>query len=431
MDTQTIGQLVLLIVLIMLSAFFSASETALTSVSKLRIRHLSREHVKNAGKVLKLLDDPNRLLGAILVGNNIVNIGASALATSLALKHFGSAGVGIATGIMTLLVLVFGEITPKSWAVDHAESLSLRIAGLIGFLIVITGPILVLLLYITNFLIRLTGGAAKGKKTIITPEELRSLVDVSHEEGILEGEEHRMIHNVLEFGDLPVRSVMTPRTDMVAVSEAISFAELRELFRTKGYSRIPVYAGSMDQVTGIIHLRDLLFAEGEGDFNLAALTRPPYFTYEFIRVRELFEELRTRRTSLAVVLDEYGGTVGIITMEDLIEEILGELAHSQPEDSLEFIQVLTDGYLVGGSTRIDEINQLLGTRIRGDEFDTIAGFLIFEMGNLPEPGDALLYQDLRFRVDEIRDKRIRRIHISRSSPSDSSPDRKPTIDPDR
>lgn len=185
MDTQTVGQRALLIVLIMLSAFFSASETALTSVSKLRIRHLSREHVKNAGKVLKLLDDPNRLLGAILVGNNIVNIGASALATSLALQHFGSAGVGIATGIMTLLVLVFGEITPKSWAVDHAESLSLRIASVIGGLIIITGPILVLLLYITNFLIRLTGGAGKGNKGLITPEELRSLVDVSQRKASL------------------------------------------------------------------------------------------------------------------------------------------------------------------------------------------------------------------------------------------------------
>lgn len=235
-----------------------------------------------------------------------------------------------------------------------------------------------------------------------------------------------MIHNVLEFGDLPVRAVMTPRTDMVAVSEEIALADLRELFRVKGYSRIPVYAGSLDQIIGIIQLRDLMFQDGAGEGSLSELIQPPYFTYEFIRVRELFEELRARRLSLAIVLDEYGGTVGVITMEDLVEEILGELAHHQREDSLEFIQVLADGYLVGGSTRIDEINQVLGTRIRGDEFDTIAGFLIFEMGTLPEQGAELLYRDFRFRVEEIQDKRIRRIHIGHAGTPDRSSDSKPS-----
>lgn len=412
MKPQTVIQLILLVLLIALSSFFSASETALTSVSRLRFRHLTKEKVRNAGKILKLLEDPNRLLGAILVGNNIVNIGASALATSLAMDYFGSAGVGIATGVMTLLVLIFGEITPKSWAVQHAERFSLRIAPIIRILIIVTGPILVLLLYITNFLIRLTGADAEQKKSIITTEELRSMVDVGHEEGILEVEEHKMMRNVLEFGDLPVRAVMTPRTDLVALPDNAGYEQLRDTFHREQVSKIPVYAKTLDHITGILNVKNLVFIEDGEGFQLLEHITPPFFTYEFIKVRDLFQELRSRRISLAVVLDEYGGTVGIITMEDLIEEIFGELEDTLPNETLDFILVQGDEFLVGGSARVDEINELLGTHIRGDEYDTIAGFIIFELGYLPLPGDSLDYRDHRFLVEEVQGRRIAKIRIT-------------------
>ena len=414
MEQQYIWQLIILVILISLSAFFSSAETALTSISKLHFRHLAKQEVPNARKVLELLDEPNRLLGAILVGNNIVNIGASALATSLAMDLFGSAGVGIATGIMTLLVLIFGEITPKSWAVRNAERFSLSIAGIVRFLILVTHPIVVFLLYITNFLIRLTGGETDNKDGIITEEELRSMVDFSHEEGILEGDERKMIHNVLQFGDLPIRTVMTPRTDMVAINETASLEDLGDVFRKERYSNIPVYSENIDNITGIINVKEFVFSSVDGPpQSLLDLKTPAFFTYEFMRVTELFQEFRKKRLSLAIVLDEYGGTVGVVTMEDLIEEIFGELEDSANQEGMEFIVSVDDGYIVGGSTRIDDINEELGLRLQGEEYDSIAGFVIFELGYLPKQNETLHYQNHTFTILELVGKRITKVKITK------------------
>lgn len=417
MEQQYIWQLIILAILIGFSAFFSSAETALTSVSKLHFRHLAKQNIPNADKVLKLLNEPNRLLGAILVGNNIVNIGASALATSLAMNVFGSAGVGIATGSMTLLVLIFGEITPKSWAVRNAVKFSLSISGIIRFLIIITHPIVVFLLFITNFLIRLTGGDAENKDGIITQEELRSMVDFSHEEGVLEGDERKMIHNVLQFGDLPIRTVMTPRTDMVAISETASLEDLGEVFRNERYSKIPVYSENIDNITGIINVKNFVFSTVDGPpRSLLDFKTPAFFTYEFMRVTELFQEFRKKRLSLAIVLDEYGGTVGVVTMEDLIEEIFGELEDSASQEGTEFIVPVDDGYIVGGSTRIDDINDQLGLRIHGEEFDSIAGFIIFELGYLPKQSETLYYNDHTFTILELVGKRITKVRIAKTPP---------------
>ncbi len=412
MEQHQIWQLAMLVFMIGLSSFFSASETALTSVSKLHFRHLVKEDVPNARKVMKLLDDPNRMLGAILVGNNIVNIGASALATSLAMELWGSAGVGIATGVMTLLVLIFGEITPKSWAVTHAEKFSLAIAGIIRFLITVTHPIVIMLLYLTNFLIRLTGGGHEKKKSIITTEELRSMVDFSHEEGILEGDEKKMIYNVLEFGDLPIRAIMTPRTDMVAIEDRASLTDLRETFRSQRYSKIPVYTDNIDHITGVINIKNLAFSNVDGTSDdLHDYMTPPFFTYEFIKVRELFQEMRKNHMSLAIVLDEYGGTVGIVTMEDLIEEIFGALEESSDHAGLEFIVADDGGFILGGSTRITDVNEEIGLRITGDKFDTIAGYIIYELGYLPKIGESLDYEDHIFTILEMAGKRITKIGV--------------------
>ncbi|KAF5055709.1 hypothetical protein DSECCO2_375010 [anaerobic digester metagenome] len=412
MNPNTAWQLILLVVLISFSAFFSACETALTSVNRIRFRHLAKDQVPNAAKVLKLLEDPNRLLGAILVGNNIVNIGASALATSLALETFGSAGVGIATGLMTLLVLIFGEITPKSWAVQHAEKFSLRIAPVVSLLIRLTHPILIFLLFITNFLIRLMG-SGHPQKSVITTEELRSMIDFSHEEGILESKERTMIHNVLEFGDLPIRNVMTPRTDLIALEDTASLDELKETFRVRQFSKIPIYSGNLDHIIGIVSIKRLLFQDDLAqDFSVTRYMSDPIFTYEFMQVRDLFAEFQASPTSLAIVLDEYGGTVGMVTMEDLIEEIFGELDDSTAGSGLEFIRQAGDGYLVGGSTRIDEINPLLGLSILDVDFDTIAGFLLEQLGHIPSVGEQIVHGGYLFQIKGLRGKRITEILIT-------------------
>ena len=259
MEAGASWQFILLAVLIGMSAFFSASETALMSLSKIRIRHLVDEKVKGAEAVSKLVESPNKLLGSILVGNNMVNIGASALATSIAIQEFGNAGVGFATAIMTVLVLIFGEITPKSLAAQHSEFISLRIVKVIGFFIFVFTPIVTVLLTVTNLFVRLLGGKPNRNQPFITEDELRTMVNVSHEEGVLEGEEKQMIYNVFEFGDAQVRDVMTPRTDMVSLEIGVSYEKIIETFKLEQFSRIPIYQETTDNIVGILYIKDLIF----------------------------------------------------------------------------------------------------------------------------------------------------------------------------
>jgi len=297
-------QIILLAVLIGMSAFFSASETALMSLSKIRIRHLVDEKVRGAEAVSKLVENPNKLLGSILVGNNVVNIGASALATSLAIHYVGSAGVGIATGIMTLLILIFGEITPKSLATQHSEFISLKIAGIINFFVIIFNPIVFLLLILTNGLIRMLGGKPGRTQPFITEEELKTMVTVSHEEGVLEVEEKQMIYNVFEFGDSQVKDVMTPRTDMTSLELNSSYEKIIETFRSEQFSRIPIYQETTDNIIGILYIKDLIFKANENtEFVIQDYMREPHFTFEFKKTTELFQELRLKRIPMAIVLD--------------------------------------------------------------------------------------------------------------------------------
>lgn len=401
-----------LFILLIFSGIFSASETALTTLSKIRVKQMVEEKVKRADLVSRMVENPGKLLSAILIGNNIVNIGASALATSLAIDLFGSKGVGIATGVMTLLVLVFGEITPKSLAAQNSEKVSLKISRFIYLVTVVLNPLVILFTYITNFLIKLFGGKVDRRQPFITEEELKTIVSVSHEEGVLEGEEKQMIYNVFEFGDSQARDVMTTRTDMVAVEASSSYWDVLNIFKQEQFSRIPVYENTTDNIIGILYVKDLLFLEDNKDeFDLRKYMREPYFTYEFKPTTELFDEMRTNRVHMAIVLDEYGGTEGIVTIEDLIEEIVGDIEDEYDKQVDEIEVIKEDEYLVYGSIRIEEVNEMIGTSIESEDFDSIGGFVMGVLGRLPEAGESIEYENIKFIAEVVNKNRIEKLRI--------------------
>lgn len=410
LDSNTLARLIFLLVLIALSALFSASETALTSLSKIRIRQMIDEEVRGAKTIGKLVEDPGKLLSSILVGNNVVNIGSSALATSIAIKQFGQKGVGIATGIMTILVLIFAEITPKSLASRNPEKVSLGIARYIHLLTVLLSPIALVFTHITNLILKLFGVKIDKAKPFITEEELKTMLDVSHEEGVLEIEERKMINNVFEFGDSQVKDVMVPRTDMVAIEVNSTYDEIMNIFKEEQFSRIPVYRETIDDIIGILHVKNLAFINGEG-FDIFEVMREPYFTYEFKKTAELFDEMRKNRASLTIVLDEYGGTVGIITMEDLVEEIVGEIEDEYDEDDIGIQVIKEDEYIIDGSIKIDVVNEMIGTDIESEDFDSIGGFVIGEMGRFPEKGEVLEHENIKFIIEDIDRNRIKKMKV--------------------
>ncbi len=405
-------QVFALLILLFFSGFFSASETALTSLSKIRLRHMMEEKIKGADTINNLIENPSKLLGSILVGNNIVNIGASALATSLAMSIWGNAGVGIATGIMTILVLIFGEITPKSLAVQNAEKIALKISKIIKTITIILGPIVNILMHITNFIIRLLGGNPEKQTHFITEEELKTIVDVSHEEGVLEGEEKKMIYNVFEFGESQAKDVMTPRTDMVAIDVNSSYDQIISLFKKEHFSRMPVYEDNTDNIIGILYIKDLFFFDGNKEkFNLKEILREPFFTYEFKGIAELFTEMRNNRIPMAIVLDEYGGTAGIVTMEDLVEEIVGDIEDEYDDEDEEIERINENEFIVDGSARIDLINKILNINIESEDFDSIGGFVIGRLGRFPEKGETVEYTNIKFIVESTDKNRIEKLRI--------------------
>lgn len=403
---------IVLIIFLSFSAIFSAAETALMSLSKIRVRQMVENKEKGAERINKLLSNPSRLLSAILIGNNIVNIGASALLTSLAIDYFGNRGVGIATGVMTLLILIFGEITPKSLAAQNSEKISLRLAGLINLVIIIFSPIIFILTRITNFLVKLMGGEVNIDQPFITHEELKTIVNVSHKEGILEGEEKEMIYNVFDFSDSQAKDVMVPRTDMIAIDIELPYEEIIEIFKQEQYSRIPVYEDTIDNIIGILYVKDLLFLQNNRDkFEFKKYLREPHFTYEFKSTKQLFEEMRTNRIHMAIVLDEYGGTEGVVTIEDLVEEIVGEIEDEYDKEINEIEVIKEDEYLVYGNVRIDAINDLIGTNIESEDFDSIGGFIIGVLGNFPETGEVIEYDHIKFVVEKVNRNKIEKIRI--------------------
>lgn len=412
MDSNYTWQIISLVILIALSSFFSASETALMSLNKIRLRHMVEEEVPGAKLVEKLIDDPNRLLGAILIGNNIANIGASALATVIATKIFGESGVGIATGIITILVLIFGEITPKSIAKQRAEDVALKVAKAIEFIVVIFKPLVYIFTAISSFFIRILGGDPNEAKSFITEEELKTMVGVSEKEGVLENVEKEMIFNVFEFADLQVKDVMVQRVDIVAVNEEATYEEVMDVIKNEQFSRIPVYNQTIDNVMGFLNVKDFAMIENlREDFNIAKYIRDPFYTFEFKKIVELFKEMKKSRNHIAVVLDEYGGTVGIITIEDLVEEIVGEIEDEYDEEKKPVEVVKENEYIMDGSVKLHDISDLIGINMDSEEFDSVGGLMIGELGRMPEEKEEVLVNNIRFIIERIDKNRIKKVRM--------------------
>ena len=332
MGDPRVLQFVILIILLFLSAFFSSAETALTTVNKIRIRSMMEEGNKRARTVNDVTEDSGKMLSAVLIGNNIVNLTASSLSTTLTQEVFGNKFIAYATGILTLLILIFGEITPKTLATIHSEKLALAYGSIIKFLMWFLTPAIWFVNTLSMLVLKLMRVDPNSKGATITENELRTIVEVSHEEGVIETEEKRMITNLFDFGDSQARDVMIPRIDMTFADINSTYQEIIDIFRAEKYTRLPVYEDSTDNVVGIINVKDLLLYDSHEDFNVRDILREPYYAYEFKKTSELMDELKKTSNNITIVLDEYGSTVGMITLEDLLEEIVGEIRDEYDED---------------------------------------------------------------------------------------------------
>lgn len=413
MDPSEVTQLILVGILLLFSAFFSSAEQALNTVNKLRIRSLSDDGVKSAIAVNRLLDKPQRFTSAILTGNIITNFTAVSITITLASNHFEMKGIVIGTVAIMLLTLIFGEIIPKTIATIHAEKIALLYSHAILTYSNLMIPVVFLIEKASLSILFLLKVNPRAKSSVITEDELLSMVDVSHEEGIIESEERRMITNVVDFGDSLAKDVMIPRIDMVSTEDTLSYDELIELFSEDKYTRLPVYSGSRDNVIGIINLKDLIFYTGtKEDFLIKDIIREPYFTYEYKKVSDLLIEMRKESIPMSVVLDEYGATAGLITMEDLVEEIIGEIRDEYDSDEEDNVLSISENeYVVDGNTKLSEISDLLDIELESDDYDSIAGHMIYLLDHLPEVGESIVEGNIKYTVQSLAKNRVGKIHI--------------------
>lgn len=419
MDAGAIFQMICLIILLILSAFFSSAETSLTTCNRIRMRTLAEDGDKRAERVLRITDDSGKMLSAILIGNNIVNLSASSLATSLAIKAWGSVGAGIATGILTMLILIFGEVSPKTLATIYADKISLIYSGTIEFLMKILTPLIFIVNKLSMGFLFLLRVDPMAKDSLMTEEELRTIVDVSKENGVIESEEHAMINNLFDFGDAQAKEVMVPRIDMTFANITNTYEELIEIFQEDKFTRLPVYEESTDNVIGIINMKDLLLYKDKEHFSIRDVIREPYFTYEHKNTAELFMEMRKSSISLAIVLDEYGTTAGLITLEDLLEEIVGEIRDEYDTDEEDpIIQMNDREFLVLGSTNLEDLCEELNLNFTSESYDTIGGYLIGLLDHLPEKNEIIITDDdVLLRVDQMDKNRIEKIYIKKPDTS--------------
>ena len=413
MDSSDVIQFLILIILICLSAFFSSAETSMTTVNKIRIQSLSEEGDARAKTLLKVIEDSGKLLSTILIGNNVVNLSASSLATTLTMRLFGNAAVSISTGIITLLVLIFGEITPKTLASVHGEGLALAYAKPIYILMTIMTPVIFLMNHISGGVLRLLGTDPHAKSSTITEHELRTLVNVGHEEGVIKTEERQMINNVFDFDDSRAEDIMVPRIDVTFADINSSYEDLIRLFREDKHTRFPVYEDSTDNIVGIANIKDLLLCD-EADFSLRKILREPYFTYEYKKTSELLMEMKENSVSFAIVLDEYGATSGIITLENLVEEIVGDIHdeyEDQEEEELKEI-IAQREYVAVGSARLDDLNETLHLDLTSEDYDSVGGYIIEQLDRFPEEGETVVTESgVRLTADKVERTRIASVRI--------------------
>ena len=411
METGDILQLVILVLLLSASAFFSSAETALMTSNKLRIRNLAENGDKRAEKVLEITANTDKMLSAILIGNNIVNLSASALSTTLTLKMFGSSLVGVATGVLTFLILVFGEITPKNVASKNAEDMALKYIGIISILVIVLTPAIYIVNKVAGIVISLFI-KNNDDNNMVTEDELRAMVEVSHEDGVIEKEEKKMIVNVVDFGDTVAGDIMLPRVDMVMVSVESSYGEILKIFREERYTRIPVYEESPDNVIGILNVKDFLLIEDKENFSVKEHLREPLYTYEYKKTSSLMVDMRKTGANIVIVLDEYGTTVGLITLEDMLEEIVGEIRDEFDADEDEGITKISETeYLIDGSTNLDDVNDRIGLELSSEEYESIGGIIMEKLGRLPVEGEVITFDNIILTVKKMDHARIEKVGL--------------------
>lgn len=414
MDTSAILQAICLVLLLVGSAFFSSAETALTTVNRIQIQLLAEEDNKKAKRVEMILDQSSKMLSAILIGNNIVNISASALATTLTISVFGNAYVGLATGILTLLVLVLGEITPKSLASIFSLQLSLAYSGFIWMLMRILTPVIFVVEAIRTGILKLMGVDPNAKGNRITEDELKTLVDVGLEEGAIENDEFEMITNVFSLDDSLAKDIMIPRIDMSFLHVDATYDEVIELYRETSYTRFPIYSETRDTIIGTINVKDLLLYPKDEPFHIRKLLREPHFTFEHKEVGTLLMEMQEGGISLVIVLDEYGATSGMITMEDILEEIVGEIRDEYDKDETDAIIEMKPGreYLIDGSTNLTDVNDTLKIDLESEEYDSIGGYIIEKLDRLPKSGETLqLDNGIKMITELVKRNRVEKVHV--------------------
>ena len=413
MDSSDTTRLIVLVVLLFLSAFFSSAETAFTSLNKMRIKSIADEGSKRAKLVLSLLDKNTKFLSTILIGNNIVNIAASALTTILAQKLFGNAYIGIATGILTLLVLIFGEITPKTMASIHAEKMAFIYAPIINLLMILFTPLTFLVSGLAKGVMFILRIDPKKSGSHMTENELLTIVEASAQDGVIEHEEHEMINNVVDFGDTVARDVMVPAINMTCVEDTINYDELISVFRKDQYSRMPVYHESHDNIVGIIWAKDLLVKYNpKKPFKVTDYMREPFFTFETKKTSELMSELKDKYKSMAIVLDEYGITAGLLTIEDLIEEIVGEIRDETDTDEVDSVRRINETtFEAQGAASLDDVNKACGLELASDDYDSIAGHVINLLNHLPAKGESIEWDNVKYTVAATAKNRVTKVKI--------------------
>jgi len=409
--------LVFLFICLLLSVFFSSSETAFISLQRIRLEHMVDTKVKGAERVLRMIQRPEKLLSTILLGNNFANTAAAALGTALAISLWGEEyGILIATVGVTILILIFGETTPKTLAIQHTEKFSLVLARPIEVISWLLTPFVVVLSWIASRFSKLVGGAPVPR-SLVSEEEIRTMISVGHREGTVEKTEAEMLHKVFDFGDRPVREVMVPRTEVVWVEKGVKLADFHTIYAESPLSRFPVYQENMDNVVGILSVKDVLMAQAKGATNdestIDDLIRPAYFTPESKRISELFTEMRDKNYRMAVVVDEYGGTAGIVSLSRLVEEIIGPVGDELAEAEKEYEAINEYTFQIDGGMQIEEANEEMGLELPEGDYETVAGFILDLLGHIPKTGERLKYKGMTLAITEMRGVKIEKILLTK------------------
>jgi len=415
MDLSTTLHLLALFVLVLCSAFFSGSETALMALNKLKLRHQMMEGRKGAKTLDRILHRSDSLIGTILLGNNLVNVASSALATSLAISLWGpDLGIIYATIIMTLVLLIFAEVTPKTFSAYHSEGVAYFVARPLKILMVLLKPLVVLITFFSNGMLKIFG-IKKKKGELFSEDELRTMILVGEKEGLLGSRKKDMLHGVLELRDISVKDVMVPRTEIFAVNMEDSMEEITEKIMATPYSRVPVYNGDIEKMEGILMVKDFLKAISSGQkVDIKSITNAPYFIPESKNIQEQLADFQKKRTHMAIIIDEFGGIEGLVTMEDLLEEIVGEIWDESDNRVRQIVRNKDDDSItVDGKMTVRDLGKELGVELPEDDFNTAAGFLLDGLGAIPEVGDSIEYMGFKFSAGKVVGQAVKKVKVEK------------------